>query len=169
MKKGHKIAILLSVFAIIIVAVVFIQNNNNMRHNTDTSQQAAEVEAHKRLEAYYASKNDDERAGPGESPGLSHTGTDTTIDLGEIHSFKLITEGFYKEVNWYIKKKDETGVGKWVDLNTGYSKANKAIAAIEFSSSIGITANTDYVLTAYVRRYSDKTLYNITYDISIGP
>ena len=169
MKKGHKIAILLSVFAIIIVAVVFIHNNNKMQHNTDTSQETAEVEAREWLDSLYASKDDEERAGPGESPGIFHTGTDTTIDLGETHSFKLITEGFYKEVNWYIKKKGETGVGKWVDLNIGDSKANKAIADIEFSSSIGITANTDYVITAYVRRYSDKTLYNITYDISIVP
>ncbi len=120
------------------------------------------------MQSYYASKDDEERAVPGESPGIFHTSTDTTIDLRETHSFKLITEGFYKEVNWYIKKKGETGVGKWVDLNIGDSKANKAIADIEFSSSIGITANTDYVLTARVTRYSDKTLYNITYDISIG-
>ena len=125
--------------------------------------------ARAKLQSDYDKKDDDERAGPDESPGLSHTSTDTTINFGETHSFKAITEVFYEEVNWYIKKKGETGLGRWVYSNIGDSKANKAEVNIEFSSLIGVIADTDYVLTARVRRYSDKTLYDMTYDISIGP
>lgn len=117
----------------------------------------------------YESKDDDEQAGPGESPGLSHTSSDTTIDFGENHSFKAVTDASYFEVNWYLKKKDDTGVGNWLSANSGGSNVNKAEVSIDFSSSNGITAYTDYVLTARVTRYSARTTYDLTYSISIGP
>ncbi len=125
--------------------------------------------ARAKLQSDYASKDDDERAGPGESHGLSHTSTDTTIDLGETHSFKVITEVFYEEVNWYIQRKDNTGWVRWLYSNSGGNKANKAEVNIEFSSDNGIEPYTVYVLTARVTRESDNTTYDIIYEISIGP
>ena len=133
------------------------------------AQIAAEKAEHAKLQSDYASKDDDEQAGPGESPGLSHTSTDTTIDLGETHSFKVITEGFYDEVNWYIQRKDNTGRIRWLYSNSGGNNANKAEVNIEFSSDNGIEPYTVYVLTARVTRVSDNTTYDIIYEISIGP
>ena len=95
--------------------------------------------------------------------------SDTTIDFGETHSFKAITEVPYYEVNWYIQRRGETGVGNWLYANSGGSNVNKAEVDIDFSSSNGITAYTDYVLTARVTRYNGRTTYDLTYDISIGP
>ena len=153
---------------IIGAVAVFIFLNELTEHREPKDPLAVE-KARAKLQSDYDKIDDDERAGPGESPGLYHTSTDTTIDFGETHSFKAITEVSYEEVNWYIQKKGETGEVRWLYSNIGDSKANKAEVNIEFSSDDGIEANTDYVITAHVRRYSDKTLYNITYDISIGP
>lgn len=121
------------------------------------------------MESNYARIDDDEQAGPGESLGLYHTSTDTTIDLGETHSFKVVTEGFYEYVNWYIQRKDNTGEVRWLYSNRGGNNANKAEVNIEFSSDNGIEPYTVYVITARVIRVSDNTTYDFTYEISIGP
>lgn len=133
------------------------------------AQIAAEEAERAKLQSDYASKDDDEQAGPGESPGLSHTGTDTTIDFGETHSFKVITEGFYEYVNWYIQKKDNTGEVRWLYSNRGGNNTNKAEVNIGFSSDNGIEPYTVYVITARVTRVSDNTTYDLTYDVSVGP
>ena len=132
------------------------------------AQEAAEQAELAKLQSDYAGKDDDEQAGPGESPGLYHTSSDTTIDFGETHSFKAITEVYY-DVNWYIQKKGETGLGKRLYANSGGSETNKAEVNIAFSSDNGIKPYTDYVITARVKRLSDKTTYDLTYDVSIGP
>ena len=132
------------------------------------AQQKAEEDAQAKLESNYASKDDDEQAGSSESSGLSHTGTDTTIDLGETHSFEATTEVFY-DVHWYMKKKGESGLGNLLTVHSGGSNANTAEVNIEFSSTNGIEANTDYVITARVKRLSDKTTYDLTYEVSVVP
>ena len=133
-----------------------------------TAQEAAEVEASERLDSLYANKNNEEQAGSGESSGLSHTGTDTTIDLGETHSFEATTEVFY-DVHWYMKKKGESGLGKLLTVHSGGSNANTAEVNIEFSSENGIEPYANYVITARVKRLSDQTTYDLIYEVSVGP
>jgi len=104
-------------------------------------------------------------------PGLYRTTpySFSLYGLGETLAFLVIADSPYNEVNWYLKKSGETGLGRWLYANSGSSTATEGTFSYTFSSENGIEPYTDYILTARVERNSDNTNYNLTYEVNIGP
>ena len=102
-------------------------------------------------------------------PGLYRTTpySFSLYGLGETLDFLVIADSPYNEVNWYLKKSGETGLGRWLYANSGTEI--KGTFSYTFSSENGIEPYTDYILTARVERNSDNTNYNLTYEVNIGP
>ncbi len=104
-------------------------------------------------------------------PGLYRTTpySFSLYGLGETLDFLVIADSPYNEVNWYLKKKDTTGLGTWLYANSGSDAETEGTFSYTFSSENGIEPYTDYILTARVERNSDNTNYNLTYEVNIGP
>ena len=138
-------------------------NNSNVSDDVFNEYLASTEADFPRDDAYYPSTD--------EEYGIFHITPDPFFwGLGETHSFVVITDSPYFEVNWYLKKKNSYDeLGRWLSANSGGSDKTEGELLYTFSSENKIEPYTDYILIARIERLSDNTIYDETFEISIGP
>ena len=77
---------------------------------------------------------------------------------GKPYELKVITDESFYWINWYVKRADETGLGTWVESDSG-SSSNEATMSHTYNA-IG-----DYIITAVIWRISDNSRYEETYNL----
>ena len=75
------------------------------------------------------------------------------IAAGGTYEASVTTDEPYFEVNWYIKRSGETGLGTWINANSGNGMTTEASLSYTFPNN----ASGDYVITAHVTWPDDST------------
>lgn len=75
------------------------------------------------------------------------------IAAGDTYEASVTTDEPYSEVNWYIKRSGETGLGTWIKADSGNGMTTNASLSYTFPNN----ASGDYVITAHITWPDDST------------
>ncbi len=85
-----------------------------------------------------------------------------TAKVGQVHTSSVSASEALYGVNWYVASSGETGLGSFVEYDSGGSGVTKASLDYTFSSS------GEYVITAVAYKYSDMSkLGEVSYTVSV--
>ena len=96
--------------------------------------------------------------------GLSPANDSYYASAGDSHTANFTAAEAYSSVYWYVKSPSQTGLGTNVETDTGGSSSYSASLLYTFPSD----ASGDYVITAYVYKYSDSSTYETSYSVSVS-